>query len=117
MIKQKKEQFNPDNLGKALKMLQPVSPTDNDHPAHWWTGNFGMLVTQVMNTAIKNIIHVSQGVKTKLEFQRRLKFNLPLMVWPKHEDPDFWDSGFGHTIIKEWNGRMKKFTDYLSSLQ
>lgn len=127
MIKTK--EFNESTKAEALQLLQPVTPTDENHQAHWYHENNGGKILAVQKTFIhafkKNFI----DCKNKTEINRLINIAFTPQWLPYIDENaiteseliqsniDFWSTGFGLTVAKKWEKMFSTFIDFLNTLR
>ena len=49
-------EFNKHNVVQYIRTLSPPTPTDEEHPAHWWNEQFGMKIKTQVEMMLQDII-------------------------------------------------------------
>lgn len=120
--------FNETTKAEALQYLQPVTPTDEAHPAHWYHENNGGKILAVQKTFINAFKKKFIDCKNKTEINRLVNIAFTPQ-WPPYIDEnakseealfqaniDFWSKGFGLTITMEWEKMFLSFISFLNTL-
>jgi hypothetical protein len=105
-----------EEIAAALEHLQPVTPMDANHQAHWWNEGFGLIVYNAQKIWIDNVSSAIVNCKTKKQINQELANQI--LFWPKNKDDGkFWTEGFGVTIIQEFNLRFSSFQNEVSNIR
>jgi signal recognition particle subunit SEC65 len=129
MKKIRNVQYDLNNLLRVIDIIQPVTPTDEHHPSHWWNENSGIVIRAAQEEFIRQL--KAQVMKSKTAKEARTIVKGCVVKWPKYIDPmipdddedaqfqahrRFWQEGFGHVIILSWIEMWQKFSAALSEL-
>jgi hypothetical protein len=99
-------------MQKALEILQPVTPTDGDHPAHWWNEGIGQVIRNTQMLWIENVKEALLREPTMENVKETL--TKEKIAWPSVNDghgdyQHFWNFGFGSIIIAHFSANFIKF--------
>ena len=91
-----------DVIMAALDILQPVTPQDHEHPAHWWNEGLGERIANAQKLWIDKVRAKVIDCTTVEEVREVLRAET--IWWPKasenqSENFNWWTNGFGAGII------------------
>lgn len=121
--------FNEETKKEALHLLQPVTPTDETHPADWYHQENGGKILAVQKSFISIFKRRYMDCKNKSEIKELIEVAFTPQWLPYinsnatteaellQDNIDFWSTGFGYTIAKEWNTMFDNFINFLNELQ
>lgn len=96
----------------AMEVLQPVTPTDPNYPAHWWDSEFGKKVYNAQYLWIQEVKPRLTACKSSADVKKVLESSK--ITWPKYStDPEenfeWWVMDFGAIIIACWKVPFNTF--------
>lgn len=86
----------------AMEILQPVTPTDGQHQAHWWNEGFGIKVMSAQIEWIKEVksrLVLCEDKECAREVLQKTAIKWPAPSKVAEESLEFWTNGFGATIV------------------
>jgi len=109
--------FDKHTFMEGFPILQPVTPTDDEHPAHWWDTDDGQVIRARQNQFLKSMKDY-QGFQpvTKEGFDAWMKALISQFSWPRM-NPKFWGEPFGQRIVLDFWAVVNKFIRYLNTLE
>lgn len=110
--------FDKHTFIEGFPILQPVTPTDDEHQAHWWHTDDGQKILAIQNRYFDQL----KGYK---DFQQVSKGGIGRYIealnhqyeWPEVSQPGFWCTKFGDKIISGFWEVVNKFIRYLNTLE
>jgi hypothetical protein len=116
----RRKPFNRDTLIEALSFLQPVTPTDEDHQAHWYNEGYGQQIYSYQKMYIDYLKEKISKVRSKKEIQEifiKSKILKPAPPITTSEQVKFWSEGFGLIIFNEYYRIISNFIYHINSLE
>lgn len=116
----KPREFNKYTFKDGYPILQPATPTDSDHQAHWWQTDDGQRILVAQNNFFDRIKAFENAdpddFLSKIGIQQHLNTITNQLEWPDVSSRDFWKTEFGLRIQTEFWEVANKFIRYLNTL-
>jgi len=117
-----KKPFDKHTFMEGLPILQEVTPTDDQHPAHWWDTNDGQLIRARQNQFFQTVKQfkdfTGEESFNKIQFGRVIEALSRKHTWPQlSSQPNFWFTAFANKIELDFWAVVNKFISYLNSLE
>ena len=122
--------FNKESLSEAVQTLQPVTPTNDTHQAHYYNEGFGLAIMIEQQNFLRAFKKDLIDCHTKSAINKLIEIRGIAPKWPPYIDKlstnneeiekknyQFWAEGFGSLIRERWFEMISNFISKINDLK